>query len=388
MGTSGHTRRSFLALAASASAALTLPAQAPSVARANVPEMEREHVLAEAKPALKTPIQTISALEAPHGNPGQFFSELDQNPGSSTPSPKLFRAHADALRSFSYTVATLTAASLITSDTGYAKRAAEHIRAWLLTQGTRIQPSFEFAGCTPGTEKGTPAGVVDLVPLAEVARALSFLTDNAGFGEEDLEAIHAWFADLLTWLNENRSAFIARESKDHRASAWLLLAAAIARFNRDENALEALRKRFRAPTLRNQIRADGVFPQEITTPNPYRNTLFNFDLLAGACQLLSSPFDLLWDYELIDGIGIRVVAAYLFPVIAHPEKWAFVADAQHFRDLPGRRPGLLFAGRAYSRPEYVELWRSTPATPPPDDIADTFPIRQPVLWTARALHGL
>jgi hypothetical protein len=125
----------------------------------------------------------------------------------------------------------------------------------------------------------------------------------------------------------------------------------------------------------------------MATPNPFRNTLFNFDLLAGACQLLSSSFDDLWDYELADGPGMRSVAAALYPILATPSKWPGVADAQHFRELPGRRPALLFCGRAYHRPEYVSLWESTPATVPPD-IADSFPIRQPLLWITRAEHGL
>lgn len=389
MDTTGPSRRSFLVLSAAAALAGRLPGQATSLAHADVAGMEHDRILAEAREALKTPVQPLTGIEAPHGNPGQFFSEIEPNltTAGALPAPKLFREHAISLRLFSATVACLSAASLITGDPTYAKRAAEHLRAWLTVPNTRMQPSFELAGCSPGMDKATPTGVVDLVPIAELARASSFLTDNAGLDDDELENLHAWFGDLLVWLNSNRNASIARESKDHRASAWLIIAAAIARFNRDESALEALRKRFRSPTLRNQIRADGVFPQEVATPLPYRNTLFNFDLLAGACQLLNSPFDLLWDYELVDGVGFRIAAAFLYPVIAHPEKWGYVADAQHFRDLPGRRAGLLFAGRAYNRPEYVELWKQLPPTPPPE-VVESFPIRQPLLWTARALHGM
>ena len=167
-----------------------------------------------------------------------------------------------------------------------------------------------------------------------------------------------------------------------------LIRSAIARATRKDQDIEDCRKRFRAPTLRNQINEVGIFPQEVATPNPYRNTLLNFDLLAGACQLLASPFDLLWDYDLQDGPGMRVVAAHLYPVILRPEKWNYMADADHFIELPGPRPALLFAGRAYNRSEYVDLWRKLDAVPVPSNLADAFPIRQPLLWTERAAHGL
>ncbi len=372
------SRRAFVSFAAGTAAASGLRAQ-PSAAHANVGELDRQAILTQAKAALATPVQPPPTPE--------FHTEIEPNlsTAGATSQPKLLRADAVALQAFSATVAALTAGFLITREDAYAQRAIAHLRPWLLTPATRLTPAFDLAGCTAGSRTGTPAGIVDLVPLAEIARALSFLTD--ALTPEDLRTLQAWFADVLHWLDDNRQAFIAREAKDHRASAHLLLVSAIARFLRDENTLEDCRKRFRAHTLRNQIRPDGIFPQEVATPNPYRNTLFNFDLLAGACQLLSSPFDLLWDHELIDGVGLRILAAYLYPVIAHPERWGFPADAQHFRDLPGRRPGLLFSGRAYSRPEYVELWQSLPANPPAA-ISDSFPIRQPALWTARAPHGL
>ncbi len=388
-------RRNFLTLAGSTLAAGALRAQTPSLAHISVAQLEHDRVLAEAKNALNAPIAPVIATHPPQGSADLFFSEmeLDTPAGVNTPTP--FRAHAHALREFSATVACLSAAFALTNEPNYVVRAGQHVRASLLTPTTRLQPNFDHAGCdaTSNTENaasrtGTPAGIVDLLPLAELARALVFLLDSPALASEEWEAVHAWFKAAHDWLNSNRAALIARDRKDHRGSAWLLLAAAFARFGRDENALEAYRKLFRKPTLRNQIRTDGVFPQEVATANPYRNTLFNFDLLAGACQLLNSPFDPLWTYELIDSVGLRMVAAYLYPVVAHPERWGFVADASHFRELPGRRAGLLFAGRAYDRPEYVALWQQLPVIPISSEIAGTVPIQQPMLWTARAPHGL
>lgn len=223
------------------------------------------------------------------------------------------------------------------------------------------------------------------LPLAEAAVALRFLVDALPEGE--LNAIGAYLTQIQTHLHTDRAMLLARDTHDHRASAWLLISSAIARYQRDDRTLDANRALFRKPTIRNQIHADGTFHEELATANPYRNSLFNFDLLTGACQLLASPFDLLWDFELPDGPGMRSVAAYLYPLIKDRNKWPNVSDASNFHDLPGRRPGLLFAGRAYNRPEYVDLWRTLPVNAVPA-LAGTFPIREPLLWVARAQHGL
>jgi hypothetical protein len=321
-------RRHFLTTAAAALATSALRAQS---ARIDVAAFEHDRILAEAHAALA--------------------------------------ANPTSLVDLCRTTATLTAASLITRDPTFANRATEH-----LTAVTRTNPKPDLP-------------ITDLIPLAEAALALRFLTDIF-----DASPINTWFATLQTFMETDRAMIIQRDVKDHRASAHLFIASAIARSQPvsdplGSRALDTCRARLRKPTLRNQITSDGRFPQELATSTPYRNTLFNFDLLAGACQLLDSPFDKLWDYELPDGPGLRSVAAFVFPLIEDPTKWISVADADHFRDLPGRRNGLLFTGRAYNRPDYIELWKSLPTTIPPA-LADTFPIRQPLLWTARAPHGM
>jgi hypothetical protein len=383
------SRRHFLRLGGAAITSHVLPAQSPT-ARINVADAERSRILAEAPQALAAPVVTITTTSPPNTSANTFVSEVEPERGVSDPhtSSKLFRAHAVALRNFSANVACLSAAYVLTHDEQYARRAGLHLRAWFVTENTRMLPTGDLAGREYGSEAGTPSGINDLTPLAELTRSTSFLVDSQALAEDELDIMNQWFLDFASWLDTNRTAKLARDTRDHRASAWLLIRAAIARATRKDQDIEDCRKRFRAPTLRNQINEVGVFPQEVSTPNPYRNTLLNFDLLAGACQLLASPFDLLWDYELQDGPGMRSVAAHLYPVILHPEKWGYMADADHFTELPGPRPALLFAGRAYNRPEYVDLWRKLDVLPVPSNLAEAFPIRQPLLWTERAAHGL
>jgi len=356
----------------------------------DVAVLEHDRILAGAAAALTAPIRTLAALPSPHAAPRVFYSELtpDPDPAAADRARHAFRDHATTLRDAAATIAALTAAFVVTHDDRYALRAGRHFYTWFVAPETCMIVDFTKAGFDPAKSTQKPAGVVDLVPLAEIARALSFLPETAALSPPDLATTQAWFTALLTWLNEDRNMFIAREAKDHTASAWLLLASAVSRSVADDATLEACRHRFRRPTVRNQINALGVFPHEITTAFPYRNTLLNFDLLAASTQLLSTPFDNLWLFELEDGPGMRSVAAYLYPAIRDRDKWPQIADPENFRDLPGRRPALLFAGRAFDRTEYIELYRSLPSPANvPEPIAASFPITQPLLFTARAPHG-
>ena len=359
---------------------------------ADIAAIQRPRIVAAAAALLTQPVLRFPpAPDYTRLARNHFYSEpLEFKPSSDAVLPALpFRAHAEALRETANTIATLTAAYLLTQELRYATQAGLHLRTLLVDDRTRLTAAFDHAGTqAPNTRPFPPElspGLLDAAPLAEIARSLSLLTDAEALSPTDFEAARTWFRDFLTWLTTARPALFARDSKHRMASAWLLLAAATARLLHDEKSLVATRNLFRKPTIRNQIVATGIFPQEVATPNPYRDTLENFDLLAGACELLSTPYESLWQYELPDGPGLRAASAFLYPVIADPGRWPYPADAEHFRDLPGRRPALLFAARAYRRPEYLSLWRSLPETPA--SIANSFPITEPILWITKPLHG-
>ncbi len=405
------TRRRFCAAAASLllaprlSCTQSLWAQAvpANALRPDVAAIDRARILAAAQKYLAvapTPLTTLPCPRNP-GTPHDYYSEAsdDSSETRSTgdpPPPALFTAHRDALFTLGQIVPALAAAHLLTGDARFAEQAVVHLRAWFIDPATRMSPSLEYGAVVINSKSsetaGRPEGIVETIPLAEVAQAIPFLAASPALSAADAQAIHTWFAAYLHWLTEPqdsgpRLAAQARDRKDHHASSWLLQAAAYARLTAapgapsSENSMATeLRHRFRTVTLRAQILANGTFPHELTTPNPYRNSLFNLDLLAAVCELLSTRFDSVWDYELQDGPGMRSVVAFHFPFIESRNKWPYLADIDHFKELPGRRPSLLFAARAYSRPEYAALWKTLPPDPADLDILRTIPIHQPLLW--------
>jgi hypothetical protein len=213
--------------------------------------------------------------------------------------------------------------------------------------------------------------------LAEVAASLAFLTIDPSV----LETAKSWFKQYLAFLTGNDEAGLARDAKDRNGSSWLLQVAAFSKLLGDDAELERARVRYRHAELRAQINADGFFAGDLKSANPFRNSLMNLDLLAGVCVLGSTRFESLWDVELQDGPGMRAAVARHVPYMARPETWPYLADATHFAELPGRRPVLALAARAYAQPEYAALFLKLKEVTDPE-LLRSMPIRQPLLWTA------
>ena len=397
--------------------------------RPDVAAIDHDRILAAATRYLAqtpTPLTSIQSARSP-GTVHDYYSEAppeaDPNapPAGATakPAPPPFTAHRDALFELGLAVPALAAAHLLTGEQRYAEHAAVQLRAWFVDPATRMAPSLNFGSVvvqpappaddnpqfTVQTNPSFPAvptspagmgrfeGILETLPLVEIAQAIPFLAASSALSDTDQKALQTWFAAYLHWLIDPqdsgpRLAALARDRKDHHGTSWMLQASAYASLTAaggdapksEDSLLAELRHRYKTVTLRAQISADGTFPHELGSENPYRDSLFNLDLFAGVCMLLSNRFESVWDYSLEDGPGMRSAIAYHFPYMVDRASWPFRSDRTHFTELPGRRASLLFTARAYQRPEYAALWKTLPPDPPAPDVLRTFPIHQPLLW--------
>mgnify|MGYP001377414813 CR=1 FL=1 len=401
-------RRTFCCGAASLLLARPLlfaqaPASPPATpTRPDVAAIDHDRILAAAARYLTQPPAPLTSLPCPRspGSAHDYYSEAvpDADAAVEPPAgaPPPFTAHRDALFELGLAVPDLAAAYFLTGEARYAEHAIQQLHMWFLDPATRMTPSLVYAQVVPGSPhsaSGRYQGLIEALPLVEIAQAIPFLAASPDFTETDLTVVRAWFAAYLHWLTAPedsgpRLPARARDSKDHNETSWLLQTAAFANLavpqgdvaRAEDSTLSDLRHHFRSVTLRAQINPDGMFKHELSSPSPYRDSLFNLDMLAGVCQLLSTRFESVWDYQLEDGPSMRAAIAFHFPFIADRGLWPFRADNHLFKELPGRRASLLFSARAYLRPEYATLWKTLPPDPPTPEILRTLPIHQPVLW--------
>jgi Alginate lyase len=388
-------RAATLALAAVLWIAVQSPILHPQ--SATLEGSERTRVIAAAERFLTEPPRTISAFPAPRsaGGTHDFFSEGDywwpdpKNPGGpyirrdGESNPDNFVEHRRALVRLSLEVPALTAAWTLTNDQRYAVHARRHLRAWFVDAATRMNPSLTYAQAIHGVTPGRGTGIIDTIHLVEVARAIERLHRGGALAEAELVPVRAWFADYTRWLTTHANGIEERDAKNNHGTCWVMQVAAFASLTGDRQALGMCRTRFKTILLPQQMAADGSFPLELERTKPYGYSLFNLDAMATIAQLLSTPADNLWTFELPDGRGMRRALAFMTPFIEDKGRWRRPRDVQYYDEWPMRHAALLFGGVALGEPGYIKLWRTLKADSEVEEVVRNFFIRQPVLWLAQ-----
>jgi hypothetical protein len=370
----------------------------------DVAAFDRARILKAAKQYLSEAPITITASHSPRSAGGlhDFFSEGDywwpdpKNPGGpyiqrdGWSNPDNFADHRRALMRFSVQVPALTAAWLITKDERYAQQAVRHLRAWFLDPATLMNPSLQYAQAIHGRFTGRGIGIIDTIHLVEVARSIEVLVGSKALSRTEISGVRLWFLNYLQWLTTSKNGMEERDAKNNHGTCWLMQVAAFAHANLDNRnvlglyrigqELDYCRQRFKTVIVPNQVAADGSFPEELRRTKPYGYSLFNLEAMAVLCQILSTPTDNLWNFETADGRGVRRAMDYMTPFIRDKKSWPLKPDVMYDSKWPMRQSSLLFAGLAFNRRDYLELWQKLPADSKVDEVIRNFFIRQPVLW--------
>lgn len=364
-----------------------------SAAYQMVAETDHRRILYGARQYMPLEVLTITAFSSPKSPGGlhDFFSQADyfwpdpRNPNGAyvnrdgESNPENFNKHREVMIKFSVRMPALTAAWLLTDDPRYAKRAGDYLRAWFVTPATRMNPNLEFSQGVHGVSTGRSYGIIDTLHLVEVARAASLL-NSAALDEDDFRGVKAWFHEYLAWMKTSEKGEKERAALNNHATCWALQASEFARLIGDEETRDEIRKWFVGTLLPDQLGMDGSFPQELARTKPYSYSIFNFDVMAGLAQSLKGAGTDPTTFSLPDGRGVCKAAAFLYPYLEDKLKWPYKKDVEHFDALPVRSPGLLFAGLACHRAEYIVLWKTLNPDPTDREIIRNFPIRQPLLW--------
>lgn len=372
-------------------------AKASSAITIDVAAIDRQRTLKLADAALTAGPFTITKYHSAHstGGPNDFFSMADyfwpdpdktnglpyiSRDGESNPDN--FNDHRMAMRNLRDAVAALGAAYKVTGDERYASQAAGLLRVFFLAPATRMNPHLEYAQAVLGRYPGRSYGIIDGLHLIEIPPAVAAMEKSPAFTPELVDGLKKWFADLSDWMVTSKNGKEEAAAKNNHAVAFWLQISCFARFTGDEAKLAECRRQFKEVFVPNQMAADGSFPLELKRTKPYAYSIFQLDNMITLCQVLSTPQDDLWKFEMPDGRGIRKAVAYLYPFLVDKSKWPLKPDVMAWDGWPARQPGLLFAGLEFGEPKYLELWKKLPADPTNLEVRRNIAITQPVLWVS------
>jgi Alginate lyase len=357
-------------------------------------DLERERVLVAAKRYSSERPVTVTASRSSRSAGGvhDYSSDADywwpdpENPSGpyvqrdGQSNPENFDDHRKAMRRLSVQVPALAAAWTLTRDDAFAKAAGRHLRAWFVDEETRMNPHLRYAQAIRGRVTGRGIGIIDTLHLVEVARAVEALEGSPALSPRERREVIRWFAEYVDWMTTHPYGIEEKNARNNHATCWVLQVAAFARLTGREALLDECRTRFKTVLVPDQMAPDGSFPQELRRTKPYAYSLFNLDALAAIAQSLSTPADDLWRFELPDGRGLRRAMEFMVPYIRDKKTWPKPPDVMYDAEWPMRQASLLFAGLAYDRADYLELWRSLPADSQVEEVVRNFFVRQPLLW--------
>ncbi len=360
----------------------------------NVSKIDRDRILKDAKQYLNEQPVTVTdtICERSLGGKHDFYSEGDywwpdpENPDGpyirrdGMTNPNNFIAHRKAMRRMSIQVATLVAAYKVTKEEKYADKAIAHLKAWFVNPNTRMNPNMNYAQAIKGRCAGRGVGLIDGIHFVEPVRAITYLEETQAINDSDLQEIKNWFADFLQWMTTHEYGIDERERENNHGTCWVMQVAEFSRFTDNKELMEYCRNRYKTVLLPNQLSADGSYHMELARTKPYGYSLFNLDIMATVCQILSTPDDNLWQYKMDNGVGMEEAMAFMVPYIADKSQWPYDPDVMYWEQWPVRHPALLFAGLAYDKDNYIELWKTLKHMPETEEGLRNFPIRQPVLW--------
>lgn len=339
---------------------------------------------------------TAGASKRSAGGPHDFFSEGDYWwPDPANPkgpyiqrdgmtNPDNFVEHRKFLMRLSVELPALAAAWKLTRERRFADHAAKHLRAWFVDSKTWMNPNLQFAQAIQGRTTGRGTGVIDTIHLVEVARAVPVVAASGALRRSETAVVKQWFAEYASWMTTSRNGIEEREAKNNHGTCWVMQVMAFAALTENRELLRDCAKRYREVIVPGQIAPDGSQPLEMRRTKPYGYCLFNLEALATLCQIGSVAGERLWEFETADGRGMRKAVEYLFPFVRDKKSWPLPPDVMYFDQWPMRQEALLFAGLAYGKAEYLDVWKKLPADSDVDEVIRNYFIRQPVLWVGAA----
>ncbi|MBC6995182.1 alginate lyase family protein [Neolewinella lacunae] len=354
----------------------------------------RDSLLLLAAQNLHAAPETVTSSRSPRsaGGPHDFYSEGDYWwPDSLDPAgpyvrrdgltnPENFLDHRRAVVRLSEIVGNLASAYLLTKDERYAAAARQHLRAWFLTDSTRMNPHLLYAQAIQGRFTGRGIGIIDGIHFMEVVQATRILEKHGQLPPTEFRAIQDWFTAFVGWLSTHPYGIEERDHPNNHGTCWNMQVGLYAVFTGQDSLAASCRERYRSDLLPRQMAADGSFPLELERTKPYGYSLFNLDAMAMNCLVLSTATEDLWTYTAPDGENLRLGLEYLAPYVADKSAWPLPPDVMYWENWPVAQPALLFGGLRFGRPEWIEIWSQHAHFPTVEEVRRNLPIRNPLLW--------
>jgi len=356
--------------------------------------IEKDRVIKRANKLLDVKPQTVTAFSCPRSEGGKhdFFSEGPywwpdkENPNGpyirhdGVRNPDRFDHHDSDLDNFSWIVSSETSAYVLTRDQKYVKAALLHLNAWFVDTATRMNPSLNYAQAIKGVCSGRGIGIIDAVPLIDVAQSVMILAESPYASKKDISNIKDWFKQFIAWLNTHPYGIDEMNAENNHGTWWHTQVAAYARLVGDQKALQLCADFYKNKLIPKQMVLNGSFPLELERTNPYSYSQFNLEAMTSLAWSLSGSSFEVWNYAMPDGRGLNKGLNFIYPYLKDKAQWPYNKDIAHWENPPSARPFMLYAALALDNQEWFSLWKSLDEKSKGDASHKSMTFKNPIIY--------
>ncbi len=190
-----------------------------------------------------------------------------------------------AMGDFSKAVEALTLSGFFDRRMDDSSRAAELIRHWFITPGTRMNPNLTFAQSIPGRTDGRGIGIIDTYRLVPVVESARLLERSGALSPTDMTALRQWFGQYALWMATSENGREERMAENNHGIYFDAQLAQFASFAGDESVLPIVMKGVVDTRIRNQIDRKGRMPRELKRTRSFHYTAFTLRGLIDLAEL-------------------------------------------------------------------------------------------------------
>lgn len=312
----------------------------------------------DADKAMATPVRAITekTLKGPSSDPHDYVSLSPYrwpNPDSADGMPWIrkdgeinpMRDQYDlpALETMSKTVFTLATGYYFLNEDNFAKRATQLIDMWFINPKTSMNPRVAHGQFIPGKTDGQCYGILETARLFFVINAAGLLEGSPNWTEAKSNALKAWFANYLHWLQT--SDLGKKElAQPNNHSNWVIaqmMVFAIYTGDRD-TALQMCE--LAKHNIDTQIQADGSQPHELSRTRSLDYSEFSLRALLTVAWLGQRVGSDLATYTNTKGGNLRKAVDLIAPHLPDPNHWPHKQIAKpkyhHFDNTLGMAQSL------------------------------------------------
>lgn len=222
----------------------------------------------------------------------------------------------------------LTKAAFSSNEKKYSIKAIQLLDAWFVNKETKMNPNLNFGQAVPGESLGRPFGVIEMMGLEDIMKAIETLESNNQLNAKTRMKYDNWFKAYALWLTTSELGLLESKSKNNHGTTYDVQLCSIYFFLNKLSDAKTLIESVKTNRIDTQIAADGSQPHELERTKSISYSTMNLSAFTTLARYGNSVNVDLWNYTSSNGSSIKKAYQFLSNALDKNYNWKYkqIAD--------------------------------------------------------------